>query len=281
MSITFRKIELELLNETFIKEACTHSGYSQLELKKYIITSIEEAKYTVSLIKKYPLQNKIILEFGSGLGFASIMLHLEGYDITSFEPGGLGFEKNNLVNQFIKKHFNLNFILISDMAKVKDNSFDFIFSNNVLEHIENIEETILKLDKSLTGNGIMLHNVPNYIVPYEPHFGIAFPPIFPKKMSFLISKNITSTDLWKSINFINVFDVKSYAKKANAIVTFEKKLIYKIIERIDNDKEFANRHKGISNIINLLKKVGILKLIKILPVSLNTPMIFEWRKNSA
>ena len=84
----------------------------------------------------------------------------------------------------------------------------------------------------------MYHNVPNYVVPYEPHFGILFFPIFPKRMSFLISKEITDTNVWKSINFINIFDIKRYSRKVNSKLIFEKNLIYKLVMRIDQDNNF-------------------------------------------
>ena len=275
----FNNIEIKLLDETFIETLSQETDYDYDLLKNYITTSIEEAKHTLEMVSKYDLKDKHILEFGAGLGIASIVLKIHGYDITSFEPGGLGFEKNSLLIKAIKKYFDLEFNLINVMSDVKNASFDFIFSNNVLEHINNIEDIILQLDKALIHNGKMLHNVPNYIIPYEPHFGILFFPIFPKKMSFLISKKITDTDLWKSINFINVFDVTSYAKSANAKVVFEKQLIYKTIQRIEIDEEFAKRHTGISKIINILKKLGVLRLFQLFPVSLNTPMVFEWSKN--
>lgn len=275
----FNNIEKILLDEVFIKDISKNTDYEYDSLRNYIVTSLEEASHTLSLISKYDLSDKKILEFGSGLGIASIVLNSNGYNITSFEPGGLGFEKNILVNKYIKEHLNLEFNLVSDIECIKDNSFNLIFSNNVLEHIDNIEEVIYKLDSSLTKNGIMIHNVPNYIFPYEPHFGIFFFPIFPKKMSILISTKITNTDLWESINFINVFDIKSYAKKANAIVKFEKELMYKAINRIEVDKEFSKRHIKISKIVRVLRKIGVMNLVKILPIALNTPMIFEWRKN--
>lgn len=275
----FKEIEKQLLDDTFIRKLSQENNYKYVLLKNYILTSIEEAKHTIKTITKYLGEEKNILEFGAGLGIASIILKMNGYSITSFEPGGLGFEKNSLLIKALKKHFNLNFTLLNDISEIKSESFDLIFSNNVLEHIENIEEIILQLDQALTINGRMIHNVPNYIIPYEPHFGIFFFPLFPKKMSFLKSKKITDTNLWKSLNFINLFDISNYAKSVNATVVFEKHLIYKTIQRIENDKEFANRHIGISKFIRILKKIGILKLLIFLPVSLNTPMVFEWKKN--
>ena len=46
-------------------------------------------------------------------------------------------------------------------------------------------------------------------------------------MLFLVSKEITKIGLWMSINFINLFDIKSYSRKGNSKVTFEIRLIYK------------------------------------------------------
>ena len=275
----FESLASKLLNRDLIKKMSVDVSYDYKSLKSYITTSLEEAKHSLKLINKYDLKNKKILEFGSGLGISSMILSSKGYDITSFEPGGIGFEKNVLLNQYLKKYFKLNFISIYYLDEIKGDTFDFIYSNNVMEHIDEIEKTIFHLDFCLKKNGIMCHNLPNYIVPYEPHFGILFFPIFPKKMSFLVSKNITKTGLWKSINFINVFDIKSYSRKLNSKVIFEKRMMYEAIKRIDIDHEFAERHINLKKLITLFKKIGFLYLIKLLPVSLNTPMVFEWKKN--
>jgi len=274
----FESLKSKLLNSDLINNISDDVDYDYKLLKSYITTSLEEAKYTLKLINKYDLKNKKILEFGSGLGISSIVLSLNGYDITSFEPGGMGFEKNALLNQYLKKYFSLNFNSLDSLGDIKCDTYDFFFSNNVLEHVDDIEKTILHLDLSLKNNGIMCHHMPNYIVPYEPHFGILFFPIFPKKMSFLVSKKITETGLWRSINFINVFDIKSYARKANSKVIFEKRLIYKAIGRVDEDQEFADRHNNLRKLIQFFRKTGILYLMKFLPVSLNTPMVFQWEK---
>ena len=145
----FKSLEIKLLNKTFIKKVCDDVGYDSKLLKSYIETSIEEAKYILKLIDKYNLKNKKILEFGSGLGISSMFLNLKGYDITSFEPGGKGFEKNGLLNQYLKKYFKFNFNSLCSLTDICQDSYDFIFSNNVLEHIDSIEETLLHLDFSL------------------------------------------------------------------------------------------------------------------------------------
>ena len=90
----FEFIENKLLDSDFIMKVSDDIGYEYKLLKSYITTSLEEAIHTLKLIYKYDLKNKKILEFGSGLGISSMLLSLKGYNITSFEPGGIGFEKN-------------------------------------------------------------------------------------------------------------------------------------------------------------------------------------------
>lgn len=273
-------LKKSVLNEEFIAATALASNYEPNKLRFYIETSLEEAEYSLGLIEGIDLNNKVILEFGSGLGLASSVLSMCGYNIVSFEPGGLGFEKNLIVNRLIRQSLNLDYILLDSMEQLSDYKFDIIFSNNVLEHIDNIEEILSDLNKVLSRDGIMIHNIPNYIIPYEPHFGVFFMPLFPKKISFFISKQITDTNLWRSINFINYFDVIRYAKQNSATVEFRRQALYKTFLRLESDKEFRERHHGIGMLVLFLKKTKLINLLKFLPTFLNTPMIFEWKKNA-
>ena len=51
------------------------------------------------------------------------------------------------------------------------------------------------------------------------------------------------------------------------------------IRRLDKDLEFAERYRNLIKLFSFFGKIGFLYLIKLLPVSLNTPMEFEWKKN--
>jgi len=272
-------LKSKLLDKEFLELTSVKFDYAYDDLESYIITSFEEAKHTISLINRYELKNMSILEFGSGLGIASILLHLKGYNIKSFEPGGLGFEKNTLINRHILAHLGLEIKVFEDLNDIDHGSFNLIFSNNVLEHIDNVEDVLYRLNNILSHNGIMLHNLPNYIFPYEPHFGVFFIPIYPKKMSFIINSNITSTNVWISLNFINAFDIKKFAKNMNAKITFDNMTMYHSVIRLKQDIEFQKRHSRIYRIIMLIQKLGALKLLKFLPFYLSTPMVFEWKKN--
>ena len=162
-------IKSKILNDNFIKNAINYSDYKG-DLKSYILTSIEEANYMLKLLDSIDLVSKNILEFGAGLGFCSTVLYMRGIKVSSFEIGGKGFESNLLLNKYIKKTLNLDYKLISNLEDIYPESYDFIFSNNVLEHVDNFNVIMNVLFKSLKSKGEMFHNVPNYLIPYEPHF---------------------------------------------------------------------------------------------------------------
>jgi hypothetical protein len=136
----------------------------------------------------------------------------------------------------------------------------------------------------------MLHSCPNYLFPYEPHFGVPVIKPFSKlfKKMFKISSK-TNADVWDSLNFITYFDVKRIAKNNSLNVIFERDVLYKSLLRMDGDVCFSERHAGgvIYRLYSVLKYTRLLKCIKYFPIMLSTPMIFNlaykkekelWRK---
>jgi 2-polyprenyl-3-methyl-5-hydroxy-6-metoxy-1,4-benzoquinol methylase len=267
-----------LLSDGFIQEASKYSSINKQDLKEYISVSLEEARHTLALIRNYDMQDKRVLEFGAGLGIASIALYLAGVEVVAFEPGGLGFEKNYLMNEFIKKYFNFEFQTVNDINVFEQESFDIIFSNNVLEHVQDPDEVLQTLNLIMNKEGVMVHNVPNYLIPYEPHFAIPFFPIFPKKTSCLIPKKITTTGLWRSINFINYFDIKRIAKQNNVKIKFRKGLLYPAFNRLVTDVEYGKRHQFLTKVARISSSLKLLNVLKYFPAYLSTPMVFEWKK---
>ena len=107
---------------------------------------------------------------------------------------------------------------------------------------------------------------------------IFYIPFFKYKLLLGKSKSIKETNLWKSLNFINYLDITSFTKKNNANVLFYRGLIYKMFLRIKEDPLFASRHKILLFFINFIEHLGLLKILRILPPILNTPMVFNIKK---
>ena len=161
-----------------------------------------------------------------------------------------------------------------------DGKFDFIFSINVMEHIDDIDMATDAILSVLKPDGICVNSCPNYLVPYEPHYAIPMVPFAHGLTKTIFAKTIRKQpDIWETLNFINVPKVRRMAKRNNVHVEFEKSLIYKSFKRLGEDEEFMSRHRGgiVGKMYRFLSATRLLSLLKLLPPVLNTPMVFKYR----
>jgi len=279
----------QLPMDEFCKKIQNKYGIDGASARQLLDTFANEAKTTFDVVEDCLSKDKTILEVGAGLCFFSLFLKKEGYNIVALEPAIGGFDLFNNVKSVILKHYadvDLHVLDIpADRLSIEGNGqFDIIFSNNVIEHIPNLQETFFSLTKVLSDKGIMLHACPNYIVPYEPHFSI--PVIKPfsnlTKLLFKVDR-LPNYDVWKSLNFITFFDVKKLAYENELNVDFRTEVLYKALLRLEQDEVFYKRHSGgfIYKFYSLIKKLKLLELIKYLPPILSTPMVFKMTKKES
>lgn len=99
----------------------------------------------------------------------------EGFEVTSVEPVGSGFSDIRYLMDTFKKiahnekvKFDLLNLPIEECAF--DRKFDFIFSINVMEHLEDPGLVFVSLASLLKPTAKYRFFCPNYDFPYEPHF---------------------------------------------------------------------------------------------------------------
>ena len=122
--------------------------------------------------------NSRILDHGCGSGLTLFFLALNGY------KNIWGIDVNNTKEfNLRKKSFNkiLRIILNSKEDRIinyngkkipfKSNYFDFIFSQQVIEHVENkyFNHYLAEEKRTLNKNGIVLHQIPHRLGPFEGH----------------------------------------------------------------------------------------------------------------
>ena len=80
--------------------------------------------------------------------------------------------------------------LTTEKINFNDNSFDYIFSQQVIEHVEsNLLESYLSEEKRiLKKNGLVFHQIPHRLGPFEGHTKKWFIHWLPKKLYFLFFK---------------------------------------------------------------------------------------------
>jgi SAM-dependent methyltransferase len=219
--------------------------------------------YIDSDLKNLPVNAKI-LEIGAGSLLLSCQLSREGFQVTALEPISDGFSHFAEMRQIVMARaaqlgclphtVNITAEMLTENA-----IFDYAFSINVMEHVENPEIAIANIVKSLKIGASYRFTCANYLFPYEPHFNI--PTLFSKRVTEkLLGKKIFGnkkmTDpagTWKSLNWINPIQIKKIVNKLpNLHATFNRCMLVATLERIATDQKFADRRSFFVKIIILL-----------------------------
>ncbi|MCS3798383.1 class I SAM-dependent methyltransferase [Niastella sp. OAS944] len=275
----------ELKSEALISYIKSRITYSWDEISKQYFNYVEEAVFGMRLLSKFTLEGRI-LEVGSGPGMLVAWLHMNGVNITGIEPSEIGFEFNLQIQNAIWDYYKLpgNLILdliAEDLDPAVHGKYDLLYSVNVVEHLlpKNIELAFNKFKSVLADGGMMLHHCPNYVIPFEPHYGLPLVPGFPQLIGKI--KGVSKEGLWRSLNFITLPKVKKIASNIGMDVSFQQKGMKDTFLRLEEDKEFAERHATLVKIYPLLKKVGFISFLGLLPPVISTPMSFTLLQKGA
>jgi SAM-dependent methyltransferase len=226
-------------------------------------------------------QGSKIVEIGAGSLLLSCQLVREGFDIVAVEPIGEGFGHFSRMQELIilhaKKHSYMPSMLnLPAEVLNKISCFDYAFSINVMEHVNDVNLCLNAIGKSLKPGGSYRFTCPNYTFPYEPHFNI--PTLFNKKITEKIFygrifDNTTVPDpvgTWKSLNWISVWSIKRFLRQQSVLKgTFNASLLVSTFERVLSDGEFVKRRsKWVSRVIIVIVKLRLHHFLRFIPVSL-------------
>ncbi len=249
---------------------------------KIFFALLEEAKLTLSIIRDHGLSKQdALLEVGGGIGLVYGFLKHQGYDIWGIEPSDSGFggyypAATELFQVIGVDDSHFQPLLAKDVAKL-NHQFDLIFSNNVLEHVSDLTETISCLSDALKPRGAMVHNTVNYFIPYEPHFKIPLVPLFPRWTAFF-KPHLRASSLWQGLHFITARELKRVCKARHLNIAFSNGVLRQAFERLERDPGFAERQKHFVAIYNIWKSTGLIPLLDSIPGSLVTPITFTITK---
>ncbi|MFA6918709.1 MAG: class I SAM-dependent methyltransferase [Patescibacteria group bacterium] len=97
--------------------------------------------------------NKKVLDLGCGNGDNVFYLSQKGDDVVGVDLD---------VNEAIRKYPGLRFLTMpAEKLEFEDNSFDEIYSYDVLEHVGDLDQTIAEIKRVLKSGGIWHITVPN------------------------------------------------------------------------------------------------------------------------
>jgi len=191
----------------------------------------KQAKERASLIKKYFQKKNIkILEVGSATGeFLQFVKNNYGWESEGIEPN------EQLAIQCKQEGLNIINSTLEN-ASIKDDYYDVICLFNVLEHLWDPKAALIKLNKSLKKDGIIIAELPNPNSPMRTLFGKHwFLYHLPRHLSHFSEKSLAN--IMQKTGFYHLKTFKMFRPTVNAL-SFQ----YKIKDNI--------KSKIIKNILN-------------------------------
>ena len=130
-----------------------YTGVDNLEVMQ---EAVNYNRYLLSTVRKHAPERARVIDFGAGAGqFAAPLAEL-GMDVTAVEPDGV-----------LQQRLRAKGLRVAGSAsELRDGSFDYIYTLNVLEHIEDDAGALHSLHAKLTPNGRLLIYVPAHPVLY-------------------------------------------------------------------------------------------------------------------
>ena len=282
--------------ESFLNHVQAYLDATAPELRPLFDTMAGEARFArdwlADDLARLP-RGAAILEVGGGVFLLTCQLAREGFAVTAIEPTGDGFGAFQRLGAVVLQQARvMGAVPTIAECKAEDFSaaapFDYAFSLNVMEHIEQPAAAMARVSAVLKPGACYRFLCPNYLFPYEPHFNI---PTFGNKRltERLMRRAIFDTTrvddpagLWKSLNWITVLDVRrDVAADASLRLTFERKTLVWMLERAVRDAGFAARRAGwMIAIIRLLVALKLHRLAGLIPAVLQPIMDVRLEKRA-
>lgn len=166
-------------------------GWPQADFRKYAedmisIKRVEEQWERIWEISGAQfIAGQQVLELGSGFGTFLWYAEKQGLHSFGLEPDG----KRALISRdLLAGESSRNayvFQGVGEVLPIKNDTFDYIYSANVLEHVNDPQKVIHELIRILKPNGVLQIVIPNYGSWWEGHYGLIWPPNIPKPFAKL------------------------------------------------------------------------------------------------
>lgn len=291
-----RDLESQIAIEYWLSDVRTYFSETASELLPlfdiYAAEAVFGRGYIASDLKSLRSGARL-LEVGAGSLLLSCQLVREGFQVTGIEPTGDGFSHFEQLRLRVRERAAALGCLprVLDLAGEALNErdcFDYAFSVNVMEHVDDVARVIANVGRSLVVGANYRFTCPNYLFPYEPHFNI--PTLISKKLTesafsqkiFGSKKMPDPSGTWKSLNWINVVQVRSVAKQLEWLrVRFNRLLLVSTLERITSDQDFANRRSPVvRKLLGLFVWLRLHLLLRFVPTVLQPIMDCSLQKLS-
>ncbi len=210
-----------------------------------------------------------------------------GADAYGIEPESEGFASSYKLSREILKRYEISpdFIINSpgEIMPFEDNTFDVVYSTNVLEHVKDPQAVLKESVRVLKPGGILQFVVPNYGSFWEGHYHVFWIPYINHWLARIYIRLFGRDPRYiDTLQFINYFTIKKFNKsvKDRAEVLGYGEDVFR--ERMEN-MNFST-WSGLAKVkkwLEFFSKIRIIKLacVFLILIKAYTPIILTLRKN--
>lgn len=131
--------------------------YSGIEILEVMKEAVNYNRFLMGMVSRFARPGAQILDFGAGAGTFAQPMQALGMTVTCVEP-----------DRVLREHLqSLSLDARETLGQIPDQSIDYIYSLNVLEHIEDDVGTLRTLQKKLKPGGLMVLYVPAFQLLYS------------------------------------------------------------------------------------------------------------------
>lgn len=130
-----------------------YTGVDNLEVMQ---EAVNYNRYLLNTVRKYAPARGRVLDFGAGSGEFAAPCAVLGFDVTALEPDEL------LRGRLRERGLNV----VAGTSELDEQAFDYVYTLNVLEHIDDDVGALRQLHSKLTAAGRLLIYVPAFPVLY-------------------------------------------------------------------------------------------------------------------
>jgi len=183
--------------------------YTDFEAAAETHLSPEHVEEKITVIQRYLpgflTPEKKILEVGSGFGaFTVFSRAIYGYRTYGVEPDPLARDLARELAELTGVDVSIENCAGENLS-FADQSFDFVYSSNVLEHVQDPARVLAESIRVLKPEGYLFFTYPNFCSVWEGHYGILWIPCLSKPLAKayvrLFGRNPGYID---SLQFLNV-----------------------------------------------------------------------------